>query len=47
MQRQSLQELGLDGLYEANKPDIVHDRTRADQGFVAGVRARKADGEAR
>ena len=47
MQRQSLQELGLDGLYNAEKPDIVHDRTRADEGFVAGVRSRKADGEFR
>lgn len=39
MARQSLQELGLDGIYQAEKGEAIQGTKRASQGFVAGVRS--------
>lgn len=39
MARQSLQELGLDGIYRPENVDVVQDKSRSSQGFVAGVRS--------
>eukprot|EP00892_Ulva_mutabilis_P002485 jgi/Ulvmu1/12237/UM086_0028.1 len=39
MAKQSLQELGLDGIYKPEKVEIVQNDTRSSQGFVAGVRS--------
>jgi cytochrome c oxidase assembly protein subunit 19 len=39
MAKQSLRDLGLEGLYQPEKHDVVPDTSRSTKGFVAGVRS--------
>lgn len=39
MAQQSLEELGLAGMYQAQEVEAKSDSSRSEQGFVAGMRS--------